>query len=140
MTARSAIGAEFKILASAKLTIASPATTSFDFGTPDDVYLPGLSNFQSTDRIVACLFASTGGTTSTLTWVIQDADGPSTAIGTPATAVADTSLAGGTGDDFRFVGITLQSGRPWLRLRVTHATATDSFVCHAILVGLPAAI
>jgi hypothetical protein len=140
MTARSLIGAEFKILASAKLTIASPATTSFDFGTPDDIYIPTLANYAAQDRIVLCCTASTGGSTSTLTWVVQDADGPSSAIGTPATAVTDGTLAGGTGDDFRFIGVQLQSGRPWLRVRVTHATATDSFVCHCVVLGFPAAM
>lgn len=140
MTSRSLIGAEFKILATAKQTIASPATTSFDFGTPDDIYLPTLSNYAPQDRIFCVFVATTAGTTSTITWVIQDADGPSSAIGTPATAVTDGTLAGGTGDDFRIIGVQLQSGRPWLRVRATHATATDSFVCGCMVVALPASL
>lgn len=142
MTTRSLVGLETKILASSKITIAAPATTAFDFGTPDNIYLPTVASgaFKNGDKILLVCAASTGGTTSTLTWVVQDADDSAGSIGTPATAITDSTgstLAGGTGDDFRLVGVQLQSGRPWLKVSVTHATATDSFVCHCMVLAIP---
>jgi len=74
-------------IASSKVTISTATTTSFDFGTPDDVDLSALSTYHPGDRLLAILSASTGGTTDSLTWVIQDADDSSGSIGTPATAV-----------------------------------------------------
>ena len=147
MGARELLGLESKILAFGKITIASPATTAFDFGTPNDIYLPAIATSakKSGDRLLFVCTASTAGTTSTLTWVFQDADDTDggTTIGTPATAVTDSTgstLAGSTGDDTRLVGIKVQAGRPWLRVAVTHATATDSFVCHCTLVAIPAGL
>jgi hypothetical protein len=142
MGARELLGLGTVILASAKQTIAAPATTAFDFGTPNDIYLPtvGSSAYQSGMRLLLVCTATTAGTTSTLTWVVQDADDNAGSIGTPATALTDatgSTLAGGTGDDFRCIGVQVQTGRPWLRVAVTHATATDSFVCGVMLLGLP---
>lgn len=136
MPARELIGAEFRVLASAKQTIASPATTAFDWGSPNDLYVPSLVGYDPGDRLLLVCSASTAGSTSTLTWVVQDADDSSGSIGTPATAVTDGTLAGGTGDDNKVFGIRLQNGRPWLRVAVTHATATDSFVCHVNLLAV----
>ena len=136
MTARTLAGAGYKVLGIGKLTIASPATTALDFGTPDDLKLVvGTNSFKGTDRVLLVCTASTAGTTSTLTWVVQDADDNAGNIGTPATAITDGTLAGGTGDDARVVGVVLQKDRPWLRVSVTHATATDSFVCHCVALG-----
>jgi hypothetical protein len=137
--ARELLGAEAVVLATAKQTIASPATTAFVFSPV--LYLPGISTWKPGMRLVLIGTATTAGTTSTLTWVVQDADDNAGAIGTPATALTDSTggtLAGGTGDDYRVIGIRHQQGRPWLKVSVTHATATDSFVCAAVLLGIPA--
>src|SRR3954469_18067117 len=91
------------LVASAKQTIATATTTSFDFGTPDDVNTASLSGYSPGDRLLIVLSASTAGSTSNLTWVIQDADDSSGSIGTPATAVTfavNGALAATTGDDF----------------------------------------
>lgn len=137
MTARQLIGAEYKILGFAKITIAAPATTNFDFGTPDDLYLPNTA-FKNNDRLlIVCLASCAAPTTSTITWVVQDAPDNAGSIGTPAAAVISGTLAGGTGDDNRVLGVLPQVGRPWLRVGVTHAIATDSFVCHALVLAVP---
>lgn len=143
MSAHDLIGAEIKVLASAKGTISTATTTSFDFGTPDDIYLPTNSGFKSSDRIVLLLDASTAGTTDSLTWVVQDADDSSGSIGTPATAITDATggtLAGGTGDDYRVVGVRLQSNRPWLRVRFTSTGATDTFIVQCTVLAIPAGL
>jgi|SRR6185295_4698289 len=127
-------------LGSAKVTINSATTTSFDFGTPDDLNLAGLSAYSPGDRVLVVLTASTGGTTDSLTWVIQDAPDSSGSIGTPATAVTTAvsgALAAGTSDDFSAFAVQVQPGRPWLRVRVTSGGATDTFVTHCTVWAIP---
>jgi len=127
-------------LGSAKVTINSATTTSFDFGTPDDLNLAALSGYSPGDRVLVILSASTAGTTDSLTWVIQDAPDSSGSIGTPATAVTSAvsgALAAGTSDDFSAFAVQLQPGRPWLRVRVTSGGATDTFVCHCSVWAVP---
>lgn len=139
MTARSLIGANYRVLGQAKLTIAAPATTALDFGTPDDLKLAISSTaLRTNDRLILVLAATTAGTTSTLTWVVQDANDNAGSFGTAATAITDGTLAGGTGDDARVVGVQIQTDRPWIRVSVTHAVATDSFVCTAVALAVPA--
>jgi hypothetical protein len=140
MPARDLLGAEVVVLGSAKLTIAAPATTQL---TGASWNVPTLTGYKPGMRLVLVCQATTAGTTSTLTWVVQDADDNAGSIGTPATAVTDSTgatLAGGTGDDYRVVGIKPQVSRPWLKVSVTHATATDSFVCGASLLGITSGI
>jgi len=79
--------ADARKIASSKVTISTATTTTFDFGTPDDVNLAGLSTYHHGDKVLVVLSASTAGTTDSITWVIQDADDSSGSIGTPATAV-----------------------------------------------------
>jgi hypothetical protein len=127
------------LVASAKQTIASATTTSFDFGTPDDINTANLSGYRPGDRLLIILTASTAGNTSNLTWVIQDADDSSGSIGTPATAVTSAvagALAATTGDDFSAFAVKIQSGRPWIRVRATDS-GTDSFVCHCSVYSVP---
>lgn len=137
---RSDMAAMTKI-ASSKVTINSATTTSFDFGTPDDINLATVAGYSPGDRILVVLTASTGGTTDSLTWVVQDAaDNGSGAIGTPAAAVVSAvagALAAGTGDDYSAFAVTLQANRPWLRVRVTSGGATDTFVCHCSVYAIP---
>jgi hypothetical protein len=127
-------------IASSKVTIASATTTSFDFGTPDDINLAALTTYQPGDRILVVLTASTAGTTDSLTWVIQDAPDSSGSIGstaTASTAVVAGALSAGTGDDYSAFAVQVQPGRPWLRVRVTSGGATDTFVTHCSVYAVP---
>lgn len=127
-------------IASSKVTIATATTTSFDFGTPDDINLATVAGYTPGDRILVVLTASTVGTTNNLTWVIQDADDSSGSIGTPATAVVTAvagALAATTGDDFSAFAVKVQPGRPWLRVRVTSDAATDTHVTHCSVYAVP---
>lgn len=127
-------------LASSKVTISSATTTSFDFGTPDDINLAALTTYQPGDRILAIMTASTAGTTDSLTWVVQDAPDSSGSIGTPATAVTSAvagALSAGTSDDFSAFAVQVQPNRPWLRFRVTSSGATDTFVTHCSVYAVP---
>lgn len=143
MTARDLVNGDMHVLGTSKVTISTATTTSFDFGTPNDINLmtataaaPGL-DFEHGDNVLVILTASTGGTTDSITWVIQDADDSSGSIGTPATAVTSGTLAVGTSDAFSQIGVRLQANRPWLRVRVTSSGATDTFVCHCTVLGIP---
>lgn len=127
-------------LASSKVTIATATTTSFDFGTPDDINLAALSAYSPGDRVLVVLTASTAGTTDSITWVIQDANDSSGSIGTPATAVTSVvggALAAGTSDDASSFAVQVQPNRPWLRVRVTSSGATDTFVTHCSVWAIP---
>lgn len=135
-----------KLIAQSKQTIASATTTSFDFGTPDDINLASnasaVAGYSPGDRILIVLTASTAGTTHDLTWVIQDADDSSGSIGTPATAVTTAvagALAASTGDDYSAFAVKIQPGRPWLRVRATDS-GTDSFVCHCTVWAIPSGL
>lgn len=128
------------VIASSKVTIAAATTTSFDFGTPNDVNLAGLSTYTPGARVLVVLTASTAGNTDSLTWVIQDADDNAGNIGTPAAAVTSAvagALAAGTGDDFSVFAVKVQPGRPWLRVRVTSNGANDTFVTHCTILAVP---
>lgn len=128
------------VIASSKVTISSATTSTFDFGTPNDIDLTAYSGYHAGDRILAVLSASTAGTTDSLTWVIQDADDSAGSIGTPATAVTSFisgALAAGTGDDYSVVAVEVQPGRPWLRFKVTSSGATDTFVTHVTVLSIP---
>lgn len=146
MPAREMIDGDLHVLGTSKVTISTATTTSFDFGTPDDINLatntanaPGLA-FEHGDRVLVILTATTGGTTDSLTWVIQDANDSSGSFGTAATAVTSGTLAVGTSDAHSQIAVKLQAGRPWLRIRVTSSGATDTFVCHCTVLGVPAVL
>lgn len=129
-------GASF--IGSAKVTIASATTTTFDFGADNDINLAN-SGYKPGDRVLAVLSASTAGSTSNLTWVIQDANDSSGSFGTAATAVTSFitgALAATTGDDYSVAAIEVQPNRPWLRFKVT-SDGTDSFVTHVVVLGIP---
>lgn len=131
-------GAE--LLGSSKVTISTATTTSFDFGTPNDIDLSANANYDHGDRVLVVLSASTAGTTDNLTWVIEDAPDSSGSIGSTAAAVTSFitgALAGTTGDAFAVAAVRLQPGRPWLRVRVTSDGATDTFVTHALVLAVP---
>lgn len=127
-------------VASSKVTMNSATTTSFDFGTPDDINTALLTGYSPGDRLLVVLTASTAGTTNNLTWVIQDADDSSGSIGTPATAVTSVvagALAATTGDDYSAFAVKIQPGRPWVRVRATSDGNTDTIVCHCTVWAVP---
>lgn len=142
MGARDLLGAAV-ILASTSQTIAANATTAFNFGAPADIYLPtvGGNAYQSGMRLLLLLSdVRAAGTTSSLGYTVQDADDVAGAFGTPATALTDgTSLAGTIAAAHRkVVGVQIQTGRPWLRVNAVHGGGgTDSYQCHATLLGFP---
>lgn len=144
--AREVIQPDLHVLGTSKVTIATATTTSFDFGTPNDINLatvtaaaPGL-DFVHNDRVLVILTASTAGTTDSLTWVIEDAPDSAGSIGTTAAALTTGTLAVGTSDAFSQISVKLQAGRPWLRVRVTSSGATDTFVCHCTVLGVPSVL
>lgn len=127
-------------IASSKVTMATATTTSFDFGTPDDINLATVTGYTPGDRILVILTASTAGTTNNLTWVIQDAPDSSGSIGSTATAVTTAvagALAATTGDDYSAFAVQVQPGRPWLRVRATSDGTTDTIVCHCSVYAVP---
>lgn len=146
MPAREVISPELHVLGTSKVTISTATTTSFDFGTPNDIDLssvvstePGYT-FEHGDRVLVILTASTAGTTDSLTWVIEDAPDNAGNIGTTAAALTTGTLAVTTGDAYSQISVKLQAGRPWLRVRVTSSGATDTFVCHCTVLGVPAVL
>jgi hypothetical protein len=144
MTVRDLLGADVKVIATAKVTINSATTTAFDFGTPNDIKLGAASGapgnlYRPGDRLLFVFDASTAGTTDTVSFSVQDADDNAGSIGTPATAKTNGSLAGGTGDRYAVAGVQVKAGRPWLRARVTSTGATDTFVAQCTVLALPRA-
>lgn len=131
-------------LGTSKGSIATATTTAFDFGTPNDLKIPDLANFEHGDRILIVLHNTTAGTTDTTAWTIQDAPDNAGSIGTPATAdtkVLAGSLAGGTGDQYCVVSVTPKSGRPWLRVNLTRASGTTDTVTGTVsVIAVPAAL
>jgi len=142
MGMRDYVGAGFVIIGAASQTIAANATTAFDFGTPDDINLGTAAlGWVSGMRLVLILTdVRAAGTTSSLGYTVQDAPDNAGSIGTPATALTDgTSLAGTIAASHnKVVGIQVQSARPWIRVNAVHAGGgTDSYQCHALLLGIP---
>lgn len=127
-----------RVLATGTASIATVTTTNVDFGTPDDVKVAVGANFRPGDRLVAVITASTAGTTDTTSFSVQDAPDNAGSIGTPATAVTTGTLTGGTGNQYAVVGIQLQPGRPWIRVRATRASGTtDTHVVRVVLLAVP---
>lgn len=124
-------------LGTAKVSINSATTTNFDFGTPNDLDLANTSGYRAGDRILVMFVATSAGTTDTVSFSVQDAPDSSGSIGTPATAVTDGTLTGGTGDEEAHTMVQVQPGRPWLRCRVTSTGATDTFVTKCTVYGIP---
>jgi hypothetical protein len=143
MGARELMGAGIKVLASATAVDNNTTPVVFDFGTPNDVYLPTVNSSakKSGDRLALLLIARrTSGTTSTCTFTVSDAPDSAGSIGTPATALTDASngLATTASTDLvTVVGIQVQTGRPWLRVGFNLDDGTDVFTCQAVLLAIP---
>lgn len=127
-----------RVLATGTASIATATTVNVDFGTPDDVLVALGTNFKPGDRLVCIITASTAGTTDSTSFSVQDAPDSSGSIGTPATAITTTLPAAATGNQYVAVGIQLQPGRPWIRVRATRASGTtDTLVVRAVLLAVP---
>lgn len=137
MSARDEFAADLRLLGSGKVTINSATTTSIDFGTPDDLYLPNIANYHAGNRILVIFRSTTAGTTNAISFVVQDAPDSSGSIGTPTAALTDGTLTGGTGDQTAATAVLLQYGRPWLRCRATGVGSPDRHVVSALVYALP---
>lgn len=141
-TVRWATGAA--VLAESTQTIAANATTAFDFGTPNDIYLLDSDYpYRPGDRLLVVLsVVRAAGTTSTLTFTIQDAPDNGGSIGTPAAASTSGETpvyaAGTAGAQNTLAAIQVKADRPWIRINAVHGAAgTDSFQCHCTVLRVP---
>jgi hypothetical protein len=128
------------LIASATQSITDDTTTAYDFGTPNDIDLRAVSGYSPGDRLLVVFSATTAGTTSNLTHIIQDAPDSSGSIGTPGTAVTSVvagALAAETGNDFSAFAVKVQPGRPWLRISEDLDNATDTLVCNVMVFAVP---
>lgn len=142
MGVRDLVGGQLIKIASAKLSVATAATTAFDFGTPNDVNLAAASGapgngYRAGDRLLLVVTSTTGGTTNAIAISVQDADDSSGSIGTPATALTDGTLTGGTGDRQFLTMIQVQAGRPWIRVNGIGVGTTDTHTLTAVLYAVP---
>lgn len=95
------------------------------------------TTFRPLDRIVIVIRATTAGTTDSTSFSVQDAPDVSGSIGTPATAITTALPAAATGNQTVVIGVQLQSGRPWLRIRATRASGTtDTLAVNAVVLAL----
>jgi len=119
-------------------SIATATTTNM---TSDVNVAVGASTFQPNDRLVLVITASTAGTTDSTSFDVQDAPDNAGSIGTPAAAVTTTLPAAATGNQYVVVGIRLQPGRPWIRVRMIRAAGTtDTLTVRAVLLAVPHSI
>jgi hypothetical protein len=139
MGARERIGAEIRVLATAKLAISTATTSNFNFGSPTDLKLNNLS-LRSSDRIVIVFRATAAAATSNISFSIQDAPDNAGSIGTPATATAIDALpAPVAGDTTAIIGVNYLTDRPWLRLRATNS-GTEAYTCTALVLAVPSGL
>lgn len=123
-----------RTLATMVASIATVTTTNFT----SDLKVAVGANYQPGDRLVLVITGSTTGTTDSTSFDVQDAPDSSGSIGTPAAAVTTTLPAAATGNQYVVIGVKLQPGRPWIRVRTTRASGTtDTLLCRAILLAIP---
>jgi hypothetical protein len=95
------------------------------------------TSFRPLDRIVIVIRATTAGTTDATSFSVQDANDNAGSIGTPATAITTTIPAAATGNQTVLIGVQLQSGRPWLRIRAVRASGTtDTLAVSAVVLAM----
>lgn len=123
-----------KRLATMTASIATVTTTNFT----SDVNVAVGTNFAPGDRLVLVITGSTAGTTDSTSFDVQDAPDNAGSIGTPAAAVTTTLPVAATGNQYVVLGVQLQPGRPWIRVRTTRASGTtDTLLCRAVLLAIP---
>jgi hypothetical protein len=130
MTAKELISTtkDVRVLGTATFAINTATTTNANFGAPADINLATNAAVRPGDRVLVVITAprTAGAGADAISFSIQDADDAAGAFGTPATAVTDGSLAGGTVNQYALVAVKVQAGRPWLRVRATRAGVTDT--------------
>lgn len=129
-------------IGSAKLSVATAATSNFDFGTPNDINLSAASGapgngYRAGDRLLVVVESSTGGTTNAISIDVQDAPDSSGSIGTPAAATTDGTLTGGTGDQSFVTMVLVKPNRPWIRVRATGVGTTDTHTLKCSVYAVP---
>lgn len=123
-----------RVLATMSGSIATVTTTNLT----SDLNLAASSVFKPGDRVVVVIRGTTAGTTDSTSFSVQDAPDSAGSIGTPATAVTTTLPAATTGNQTVVVGVQLQPGRPWLRVRTTRgAGTTDTLLVSAVVLAIP---
>jgi hypothetical protein len=123
-----------RVLATMSGSIATATTVNLTA----DLNLAASSVFKPGDRIVVVIRGTTAGTTDSTSFSVQDAPDNSGSIGTPATAVTTTLPAAATGNQTVVVGVQLQPGRPWIRVRATRASGTtDTLLVSAVVLATP---
>lgn len=123
-----------RVLATSTASIATVTTTNFT----SDLNLAASAVFRPGDRIVIVIRGTTAGTTDATSFSVQDAPDAAGSIGTPATAITTTLPAAATGNQTVVIGVRLQSGRPWLRIRTTRASGTtDTLLASAVILAVP---
>src|SRR3982751_3971560 len=114
-----------RVLATMSGSIATATTVNLT----SDLNLAASSTFKPGDRVFVVIRATTAGTTDSTSFSVQDAPDSSGSIGTPAAA---------TGTQTVVVGVQLQPGRPWLRVRATRASGTtDTLLVSAVVLSAP---
>lgn len=136
MTVRDLFAEDLVLLGSATASKATTGATAFDFGTPNDLDLAALSTYPHDGRLLVVFTATTSGSTNTVSFSVQDAPDSSGSIGTPATALTDGTLTGGTGNQHAYTTVQVQAGRPWLRCNVSSTGTTDTFACTCLVFAL----
>jgi len=123
-----------RVLATSTASIATATTTNFSA----DLNLAASSVYKPGDRVFIVIRATTAGTTDSTSFSVQDAPDNAGSIGTPAAAVTTTLPAAATGNQTVVIGVQLQPGRPWLRVRTTRASGTtDTLLCSAVILAVP---
>jgi hypothetical protein len=123
-----------RVVGTMTASIATATTTNLT----SDIKLAPSATFQPNDRLVLVITGSTAGTTDSTSFDVQDAPDNAGSIGTPAAAVTTTLPAAATGNQYVTVGIRLQPGRPWIRVRTIRASGTtDTLVVRAVLLAVP---
>lgn len=123
-----------RVVATYTGTIASATTVNL---TADQKLVPG-ATYQPNDRLVLVIRATTGGTTDSTSFDVQDAPDNAGSIGTPAAASTTTLPAAATGNQTVVIGVQQKPNRPWFRVRATRASgATDTLLVSAVLLAVP---
>lgn len=129
------IGSEIKVLGQFKNVIATATTQN------SDLRLDTLTNYGSGDRIVVICRAVAAGTTSNISFSVQDALDNAGAInaGSAATAQSEPFPAPASGDRTVIRGVMPVQGRPWLRLRATNS-GTESYTYSILVLAIPSGL
>lgn len=126
-----------RTLATFTASIATVTTTNLTA----DVKVAVGANYQPNDRLFLVITGSTAGSTDSTSFDVQDAPDNAGSIGTPAAAVTSAIPAAAAGNQYVVIGVKLQPGRPWIRVRTTRAAGTtDTLVVRAVLLAVPHSI